>query len=80
MKIKHNMSKFAHVTKPGGSVGCENDTEWLQQNFDWPYEWAKMWQIQYKIDKSYTIEVEEVIHFAIKMEMQSLFFKWWDKL
>ena len=47
-------------TKPSGRVSCEEDAEMLKCDLDRLSEWAKVWQVQYNVDKC------EVIHFGSK--------------
>ena len=55
---KRSVSKFADDTKMSSRAKCAEDTESLQKDICSLSEWAKVWQMEYNVDKC------EVIHFG----------------
>ena len=46
--------------KLGGKVGCDEEIKSLQMDIDRLGEWARIWQMEFNVDKC------EVIHFSWK--------------
>ena len=46
-----NIAKFADDTKIGGKAGSEVDIKILQMDIDRLGEWAKIWQMEFNVDK-----------------------------
>jgi len=58
--LEGSFAKYADDTKIDGTLSCNEEIRTLQMDIDRLGEWAKMWQMEFKVDKC------EVMHFDRK--------------